>query len=142
MPCRLARRLGLGAIIGYIAAGAVIGPQGFGLVTDVDDIFHFAEFGVVLLLFVIGLELQPSRLWTMRQSVVGLGCMQLFVTGGALALVGRLLRPGPGSGGAGRHHPVAVLHRLRPADPGGAKPADHPPRPCRVPDPVVAGLWR
>ncbi len=93
----LARRLGLGAIIGYIAAGAVIGPEGFGLVTDVDDIFHFAAFGVVLLLFIIGLELQPSRLWTMRQNVVGLGCMQLFVTGGALALVGRLCGLGLGA---------------------------------------------
>jgi glutathione-regulated potassium-efflux system ancillary protein KefC/glutathione-regulated potassium-efflux system protein KefB len=91
----IAKRLGLGAVLGYLAAGAAIGPQGLGLVSDVLDIFHFAEFGVVLLLFLIGLELQPSRLWTMRQSVFGLGCMQLFVTGGALALAGRLLGLGP-----------------------------------------------
>ena len=91
----IAKRLGLGAVLGYLAAGAAIGPQGLGLVNDVDDILHFAEFGVVLLLFLIGLELQPSRLWTMRQSVFGLGCMQLFVTGGALALAGRLLGLGP-----------------------------------------------
>ena len=91
----IAKQLGLGAVLGYLAAGAAIGPQGLGLVNDVDDILHFAEFGVVLLLFLIGLELQPSRLWTMRQSVFGLGCMQLFVTGGALALAGRLLGLGP-----------------------------------------------
>jgi glutathione-regulated potassium-efflux system protein KefB len=91
----VAKRLGLGAVLGYLAAGAAIGPQGLALVSDVLDTFHFAEFGVVLLLFVIGLELQPSRLWTMRQSVFGLGCMQLFVTGGALALVARLLGLGP-----------------------------------------------
>ena len=87
----VAKRLGLGAILGYLAAGAVIGPHGLGLVSEVFDVLHFAEFGVVLLLFLIGLELQPVRLWTMRQSVFGVGCMQLFVTGGALALGGRLL---------------------------------------------------
>ena len=91
----VAKRLGLGAVLGYLTAGAAIGPQGLGLVSDVLDIFHFAEFGVVLLLFLIGLELQPSRLWTMRHSVFGLGCMQLFVTGAALALAGRLLGLGP-----------------------------------------------
>ena len=91
----VAKRLGLGPVLGYLAAGAAIGPQGLGLISDVLDIFHFAEFGVVLLMFIIGLELQPSRLWTMRQGVVGLGCMQLFVTGGALALAGRMLGLGP-----------------------------------------------
>ncbi|MBK8175870.1 MAG: cation:proton antiporter [Rhodospirillales bacterium] len=87
----IARRLGLGAILGYLAAGAAIGPQGFAFVSDVDSVFHFAEFGVVLLLFIIGLELQPSRLWTMRQAVFGVGVLQLFVTGGVLAFTGRLL---------------------------------------------------
>jgi glutathione-regulated potassium-efflux system ancillary protein KefC len=91
----LARRLGLGAILGYLAAGAVIGPQVLGLIGDVADVLHFAEFGVVLLLFVIGLELQPSRLWTMRQSVFGLGVMQMFVTGGALALIARFFGLSP-----------------------------------------------
>lgn len=85
----LARRLGLGAILGYLAAGAIIGPHALGLIGDVAETFHFGEFGVVLLLFVIGLELQPSRLWTMRQNVFGLGLMQLFITGGALALIAR-----------------------------------------------------
>ncbi len=92
----IARRLGLGGILGYVAAGVVIGPGGLGLVSDVADIFHFAEFGVVLLLFIIGLELQPSRLWTMRHSILGLGVMQLFITGGALALVARFFGLGPG----------------------------------------------
>jgi len=93
----LAKRCGLGAILGYLIAGTAIGPQGLGLVTDVEDIFHFAEFGVVLLMFVIGLELQPGRLWTMRQSVFGLGGLQVFVTGGALALIGRLMGLAPGA---------------------------------------------
>jgi glutathione-regulated potassium-efflux system ancillary protein KefC len=86
----LAKRLGLGAVLGYLGAGVAIGPHGLGLVSGVFEVFHFAEFGVFLLLFIIGLELQPVRLWTMRQSVFSLGCMQVFVTGGALALVGRL----------------------------------------------------
>ena len=86
----LAKRLGLGAVLGYLGAGVAIGPHGLGLVSGVFEVFHFAEFGVFLLLFIIGLELQPVRLWTMRQSVFGLGCMQVFVTGGALALAGRL----------------------------------------------------
>ena len=94
----VARRLGLGAILGYLAAGVVIGPQALGLIGDVAETFHFAEFGVVLLLFVIGLELQPSRLWTMRQNVFGLGLMQLFITGGALALVARFFGLGPAAG--------------------------------------------
>jgi monovalent cation:proton antiporter-2 (CPA2) family protein len=86
----LARFGRLGSVLGYLAAGSVIGPEGFALIADVERILHFAEFGVVLLLFVIGLELQPARLWTMRRSVSGLGVVQLLVTGGALALIGRL----------------------------------------------------
>jgi len=80
------KRLGLGAIIGYLVAGALIGPAGLRLITDVEAISHFAEFGVVLLLFVIGLELQPRRLWTMRASVFGLGGAQVTIT--ALVLGG------------------------------------------------------
>ena len=63
----IAQRLGLGALLGFLVAGAAIGPRALGLVTDVDAILHFAELGVALLLFVIGLELQPSRMWTMRK---------------------------------------------------------------------------
>ncbi len=76
----ISRRLGLGSVLGYLAAGAAIGPWGLSLVSDVENILHFAEFGVVLLLFVIGLELQPSRLWTMRRPVFGLGGLQVTIT--------------------------------------------------------------
>jgi Kef-type K+ transport system membrane component KefB len=65
----LSRRLGVGAVLGYLAAGLVIGPSALGLVSDVDNILQFAELGVVLLLFIIGLELQPTRLWALRRSV-------------------------------------------------------------------------
>ncbi|HUR40592.1 MAG TPA: monovalent cation:proton antiporter-2 (CPA2) family protein, partial [Verrucomicrobiae bacterium] len=76
----LSRRLGLGAVLGYLAAGLVIGPWGLGLISDVDDILHFSEFGVVLLLFLIGLELQPERLWRLRGQVFGLGGAQVAAT--------------------------------------------------------------
>jgi glutathione-regulated potassium-efflux system ancillary protein KefC/glutathione-regulated potassium-efflux system protein KefB len=81
----LFRWLKLGAVLGYLSAGVVIGPYVLGLVDDVEAILHFAEFGVVLLLFVIGLELQPSRLWVMRRAVFGTGGMQMAVTTIALA---------------------------------------------------------
>lgn len=81
----LSRRSGFGAVLGYLAAGVVIGPWGLGLVTGVDNIFHFSEIGVVLLMFIIGLELQPSRLWVLRKSVFGLGSLQVLATGAALA---------------------------------------------------------
>lgn len=86
----LSRRLGLGSVLGYLAAGAVIGPWGLKLISDVEHIFHVAELGVVLLLFVIGLELQPSRLWALRRSVFGLGGAQVLFTGALLASVGLL----------------------------------------------------
>ncbi len=85
------RRLRLGAVLGYLAAGVIIGPWALQLVTNVDSILHFAELGVVLLLFVIGLELQPSRLWVLRRAVFGLGGAQVAVTGAALAAVGLAL---------------------------------------------------
>jgi monovalent cation:proton antiporter-2 (CPA2) family protein len=81
----LSRWLGLGAVLGYLAAGLVIGPWGLGLVTDVDSILDFSEFGVVLLLFLIGLELQPERLWRLRGHVFGLGGAQVALTTAVLA---------------------------------------------------------
>jgi len=81
----LFRRLRLGAVLGYLAAGVVLGPV-LRLVSGVDSIMHFAELGVVLLLFVIGLELQPSRLWVLRKSVFGLGGAQVLATALALGL--------------------------------------------------------
>lgn len=74
------RRLGLGSVLGYLAAGALIGPSGFGLIHAVDETLQIAELGVVLLLFIIGLELQPSRLWNMRSAVFGLGTAQVVIT--------------------------------------------------------------
>lgn len=83
----LSRRLGLGAVLGYLAAGIIIGPFGFAFIADVDHIMHFAELGVVLLLFVVGLELKPARLWVMRRMVFGLGTSQVIVSSMAIALV-------------------------------------------------------
>ncbi|MGL6112385.1 MAG: glutathione-regulated potassium-efflux system protein KefC [Rubrivivax sp.] len=82
----LARLLGLGSIIGYLAAGIAIGPWGLGLVTDAATILHFAEFGVVLMLFLVGLELEPKRLWALRRPIFGWGSVQLL--GSALLILG------------------------------------------------------
>ena len=72
-------------MLGYLAAGIVIGPYGLSFVSDVEHILHFAELGVVFLLFVVGLELKPSRLWVMRHMVFGLGAMQVFLSAVAIA---------------------------------------------------------
>lgn len=76
----ICRRLGLSTVLGYLVAGLIIGPSGFELIGDADEVLHFAEIGVVLLLFIIGLELQPKRLWVMRRAVFGLGTAQIVVT--------------------------------------------------------------
>ena len=79
------KKLKLGSVVGYLAAGALIGPHGIGLVEDAETVLHFAEFGVVLLLFVIGLELQPTRLWRLRAEIFGLGALQVGITGMLIA---------------------------------------------------------
>lgn len=79
------RHFDLSAVLGYLVAGVLIGPWGLRLFTDVEGILHFAELGVVLLLFVIGLELQPSRLWIMRKAIFGVGTAQVVLTTMALA---------------------------------------------------------
>lgn len=84
----LAWHFKLGAVLGYLIAGVLIGPWGLNFVSDVESIMHFSEFGVVLMLFVIGLELEPKRLIEMRKSVFGGGALQLGLTGAALALGG------------------------------------------------------
>jgi monovalent cation:proton antiporter-2 (CPA2) family protein len=76
----LFKRFGLGTVLGYLAAGALIGPYCLGLIGQVEKTLHFAEFGVVMLLFLIGLELQPSRLWKLRGAVFGAGGMQVVLT--------------------------------------------------------------
>jgi monovalent cation:proton antiporter-2 (CPA2) family protein len=83
----LSRRLGFGAVLGYLVAGIIIGPFGFAFVRDPDHILHFAELGVVFLLFIIGLELKPSRLWVMRRMVFGLGAAQVFASAGVITLL-------------------------------------------------------
>ncbi|WP_342620565.1 glutathione-regulated potassium-efflux system protein KefC [Rhodoferax sp. GW822-FHT02A01] len=87
----LSKVLGLGSIIGYLAAGIAIGPWGLGLVTNVEDILHFAEFGVVLMLFMVGLELEPQRLWSLRRPIFGWGSAQVLGCAVLLALIACVL---------------------------------------------------
>jgi monovalent cation:proton antiporter-2 (CPA2) family protein len=82
----LFKRLGLGSVLGYLVAGALIGPHGFRLIAGVEEAAHIAETGVVLLLFLIGLELQPERLWELRKRVFGVGGAQVALSGAVLAL--------------------------------------------------------
>jgi glutathione-regulated potassium-efflux system ancillary protein KefC len=84
----LARALGLGSIIGYLAAGIAIGPWGLKLVTDAQTILGVAEFGVVLMLFLVGMELEPRRLWAMRRPIFGWGTVQVAASAAAIAGVG------------------------------------------------------
>lgn len=93
----LFQRLGLGSVLGYFAAGLLVGPSVLGLVTDTQSILHFSELGVVMFLFVIGLELRPRKLWAMRGQIFGLGLVQVAAATTALALAGALIfdLPGP-----------------------------------------------
>src|SRR6185436_16880150 len=85
----LARRLGLGSVLGYLLAGIVIGPHAFNLAGDgAEDVMHFAEFGVVMMLFLVGLELQPSRFWEMRTQLFGLGGLQVIATAALITGIG------------------------------------------------------
>jgi glutathione-regulated potassium-efflux system protein KefB len=81
----LFRRFGLGAVLGYLVAGALIGPSGLGLITAPEEMLHIADFGIVLLLFLVGLELHPSRLWRLKQDIFGLGLLQVAVSGVAIS---------------------------------------------------------
>ncbi|MCI1000630.1 cation:proton antiporter [Ochrobactrum sp. C6C9] len=87
----LFKRLGLGSVLGYLAAGLIIGPFGLGLFSDPQAILHVAELGVVMFLFIIGLEMQPSRLWSMRGEIFGLGLAQVALCIGLLTIVGLTL---------------------------------------------------
>jgi monovalent cation:proton antiporter-2 (CPA2) family protein len=83
----IATRLGMGSVLGYLIAGMLIGPSALGLVgSEGEDVLHFAEFGVIVMLFLVGLELQPSKLWTLRKPILGLGGLQVVGTAVALAL--------------------------------------------------------
>lgn len=87
----VSKKIGLGSVLGYLIAGVIIGPSALRLVTDVDSILHFSELGVVFLLFIIGLEIQPSRLWVLRKNVFGLGGFQVLLSGLALGCIGLLV---------------------------------------------------
>lgn len=85
----VAARLGIGAVLGYLLAGIAIGPWGLGFISDVQEILHFSELGVVFLMFLIGLELNPSKLWQLRRSIFGVGAAQVVLS--ALILAGLLM---------------------------------------------------
>jgi monovalent cation:proton antiporter-2 (CPA2) family protein len=88
----LATKLGLGSVLGYLIAGIVIGPSVIGLVgREGQDVMHFAEFGVIVMLFLVGLELQPSKLWSLRKPILGLGGLQVTVTALAIGLAAWML---------------------------------------------------
>ena len=87
----LASRFKLGAVLGYLIAGIVIGPFGFGFIAHSEEIQSFAEFGVVMMLFVIGLDLEPSKLWRLRHHIMGLGGLQVTITSGVLMLAAMAL---------------------------------------------------
>jgi glutathione-regulated potassium-efflux system protein KefB len=85
------RRLGLGSVLGYLAAGLAIGPFGLGIVHEPTAVLHAAELGVVLFLFIVGLEMEPTRLWALRKQIFGLGVLQVGLCGALLTLTGILL---------------------------------------------------
>ena len=84
----IAKRLGLGSVLGYLFAGVIVGPFVLNLVGEAHDVMRFAEFGVVILLFLIGLEVRPALLWRMRTAIFGLGGAQLVLTALAFAAAG------------------------------------------------------
>ncbi len=86
------KRIGLGTVLGYLAAGVILGPI-LGLVNNGESILHFAELGIVFLLFIVGLEMKPSRLWSMRRDILGLGSAQVMCCGFALSLLAWLVAP-------------------------------------------------
>src|SRR5439155_10444637 len=83
----LFRRLGLGSVLGYLIAGMLIGPWGLRLISDPQTVLDFSEFGVVLLLFLIGLELNLQRVWSLRRAIFGLGSVQIVATIAAVAAI-------------------------------------------------------
>ena len=92
MAAPIAARLGLGSVLGYLAAGVLIGPAVLGLVgSEGQDVMHFAEFGVIVMLFLVGLELQPSKLWSLRKPILGLGGLQVLGTSAAIAIAAYLI---------------------------------------------------
>lgn len=87
----LFKRLGLGSVLGYLAAGLLLGPSGFGLISDPESVLTIAELGVVMFLFIIGLEMEPAKLWALRKQIFGLGVLQVAISGALLTGAGVLL---------------------------------------------------
>ena len=87
----IAKRLGLGSVLGYLIAGIIIGPFLLNVVGKTDNVMHVAEFGVVLMLFLIGLELKPALLWQLKGPILGIGASQVALTTAAIASVGLAL---------------------------------------------------
>ena len=138
----LSKAFGLGSIIGYLGAGIAIDPWGLGLVTYVEDILHFAEFGVVLMLFLVGLELEPKRLWSLRRPIFGWGSAQVLLCTAGLFIAfyalgtrcfWRLAHAAGGGTGSG-----AVQHGHCPASHGRPQPVAHVQRPGGLFDFVVS----
>src|SRR5919201_1665522 len=81
-------RLGAGSVLGYLVAGIIIGPWGLRLITEPQTVLQFAELGIVLLMFLVGLELNAARVWQLRRAIFGLGTAQVLATTAAIALAG------------------------------------------------------
>ena len=105
----LFRKLGLGAVLGYLSAGLLIGPFGLRLFDDPEAILHVAELGVVLFLFLIGLEMRPQKLWALRREIFGLGVAQVLACGALLSAVGLAFGWSPGGRGDRRDGLRALL---------------------------------
>ena len=88
----LFKRIGLGSVLGYLVAGCLIGPSVFKVVEDPESVIHMAELGVVMFLFIIGLEMHPERLWAMRRAIFGRGLLQVGLCGTLLTLAGIYFR--------------------------------------------------
>ncbi|KJZ13840.1 potassium transporter [Marinomonas sp. S3726] len=89
----IAKKLGLGSVLGYLIAGIIIGPFGASLIHDIEEIMHFTEFGVVMMLFLVGLELKPSLLWQLKTPILGFGGTQVIVTSAIITVVSLLFLP-------------------------------------------------
>src|SRR6185295_1457854 len=84
-------RLGLGSVLGYLAAGMVLGPSVLGLTGEVSEVMHVAEFGIIVMLFLVGLELQPAKMWELHKPIFGLGILQVVLSAAAIGGVALLL---------------------------------------------------
>jgi len=89
----LANKLGLGSVLGYLFAGVIIGPFGLRLIGQVEEVMHLTEFGVVMMLFLVGLELEPKKLWELRTPIIGIGGLQVIITAVVIALVSAIYIP-------------------------------------------------